>query len=311
MPVTQKEPPLDLKAPVAQPVAHKAPGKKAPPATSPCCASPVESCASDDDDDVPLSPQTSSTLSSRYSQVRVVPAPPDFSDKRPRIPSLINTYLRPNATFLGEQQSGISKYHIKVEFKTIDLANSLVTGFLQILGLTEEHPEITTCFKGEIINNPLNRYDWGNHSVNKYNKDAVKKYLFLTENYRWGLYLENDLEHWKKLTGSYDMSESQLKQKLARIQLGIDDPQFVYMRWKEEFLLPDSRVKQISGASFEGFYYIVLNIGGGSSEEDLFSSNVVPGLISGLYYHTISDKFQSLSLRYMHDQGTSNVFEFA
>jgi len=30
----------------------------------------------------------------------------------------------------------------------------------------------------------------------------------------------------------------------------------VFMRWKEQFLVPDHRVKHIAGASFAGFYYI-------------------------------------------------------
>lgn len=238
----------------------------------------------------------------------------------PKIPTITNPYLRPGAIFFGEQQSGILKYHIKVEFKHIDLANSLITGFLQISGLTDNNPEITTCFKGEIINNPLNRYEWGNNSINKYNKDIIKKYSFLTEHGNWGSSIENDLEHWKKLTGSFGLNNEQLKQKLSKIQSGKQDNQFLYMRWKEEFLLPDSRIKQISGASFEGFYYIVLNIGGGSNHNEnsyqnknnsLFNSSIIPGSISGLYYHAASDKFQSLGLKYVEDKGISNVFEFA
>jgi hypothetical protein len=31
---------------------------------------------------------------------------------------------------------------------------------------------------------------------------------------------------------------------------------FIYMRWKEHFLVPDHRVSNIDGASFAGFYYI-------------------------------------------------------
>ena len=48
------------------------------------------------------------------------------------------------------------------------------------------------------------------------------------------------------------------------------------MRWKETFLVPDHRVREISGASFEGFYYIC------------FSQ--VTGNVSGIYYHARSDK---------------------
>lgn len=31
---------------------------------------------------------------------------------------------------------------------------------------------------------------------------------------------------------------------------------FIYMRWKEHFLVPDHRLRNVNGASFEGFYYI-------------------------------------------------------
>ena len=50
----------------------------------------------------------------------------------------------------------------------------------------------------------------------------------------------------------------------------------IFMRWKEKFLVPDHRVKEISGASFEGFYYICFN--------------QVAGAISGIYYHSKSDQ---------------------
>lgn len=236
------------------------------------------------------------------------------------IPQFENAYLHPNAQFIGEQQSGKSRFHIKVEFKTVDLINSAITGFLQISGLTEEHSEIITCFKGEIINNPLYKYKWKSNK-NSFYDPQIKNYSFITENKYWGSFPKNDFEHWKKLTNCSDLDDEQLKQRLNRIQQGQEDNQFIYMRWKEEFLLPDSRVKQISGASFEGFYYIVLNVGGypstdnsmsrnGSLECLRFSNNIVPGSISGLYYHKSSEKFQSLSLRYVADHGVSNNFEF-
>lgn len=233
-----------------------------------------------------------------------------------KIPRLSNPYLKPNAKFIGEQQLGTAKFHIKVELKTIDLVNSLVTGFLQISGLTVDHPEIYTCFTGEVINNPLRMYNWGNEhdSDALFTTTPVKKYSFITEHRNWGSFVKNDLEHWKKLTGSYKLDENQLRAKLTRIQNGSENNQFIYMRWKEEFLLPDSRVKQISGASFEGFYYVVLNIGGDTQAENntegRFNSNLTPGSISGLYYHAASDKFQSLSLKFVEDQGISSTFEF-
>ena len=48
------------------------------------------------------------------------------------------------------------------------------------------------------------------------------------------------------------------------------------MRWKEHFLVPDHRVRTINGASFEGFYYI--------------SFNQIKGEVSGIYFHSKSEK---------------------
>jgi hypothetical protein len=53
------------------------------------------------------------------------------------------------------------------------------------------------------------------------------------------------------------------------------------MRWKEYFLVPDHRVRTISGASFEGFYYICFN--------------QVSGGIEGIYFHAKSEKYGYLS----------------
>ncbi|GEQ72738.1 hypothetical protein JCM33374_g6426 [Metschnikowia sp. JCM 33374] len=225
-----------------------------------------------------------------------------------RVPRLNNTYLRPNAKFLGTQQSGCSSYDIKVEIKTVDLVSSVVTGFFQISGLTDEHPLITTCFKGEIINNPLHRMQWGEAPV------EPKRYSFVTEENNWSSFPKNDLEHWKKLTGCPSIySEEDMREKLRLIQSGQQDSSYIYMRWKEEFLLPDSRVKSLTGASFEGFYYVVLNIGGGPNQpnEERLTSDIPPGTMSGLYFYTQSEKFQSLSLRYVDDRGQSSTFDFA
>ncbi|CAK9439248.1 uncharacterized protein LODBEIA_P34630 [Lodderomyces beijingensis] len=255
-----------------------------------------------------------------------------------------NSYLQPNAQFVGEQQSGKSRFRIKIEFKTVDLMNSLVTGFLQINGLTKDHSEIVTYFRGEIINNPLLYLQQGaahghghNHihqhqhhpappSLHRHDNHhhhchhPLKKFSFMSENSSWGSHPQNDLEHWKKLTNSSSLSNQECRDKLKRIYQGERDEEtgdhLIYMRWKEEFLLPDSRVKSIPNASFEGFYYIVLNIGGGGNhssngagavggKSDMFRS----GGINGLYYHNSSEKFQSLSLQYVQRQD-HGVFDF-
>lgn len=54
----------------------------------------------------------------------------------------------------------------------------------------------------------------------------------------------------------------------------------IFMRWKESFLVPDHRVREIMGASFEGFYYICFN--------------QVAGTVSGIYFHAKSEKCVAL-----------------
>ena len=86
------------------------------------------------------------------------------------------------------------------------------------------------------------------------------------------------------------------------------------MRWKEYFLVPDHRVREILGASFEGFYYICFN--------------QVAGTLSGIYFHAKSEKvsacpswytqrllnkcpqFQQLELTHVDDKGCLASVEF-
>lgn len=216
-----------------------------------------------------------------------------------RPPQLHNPYLRPHACFVGEQQSGSSRYEIKVEFKSVDLASSEVTGFFEISGLTDDHPVITTCFRGEIINNPLSAWP------------GTRQYSFATEESGWGSFLENDLEHWRKLTGvGHAASDSEFLRLLRLIHSGRRDALHVYMRWKEEFLVPDLRVKSLKNALFEGFYYVVLNVGRRNDPAG-YTAELIPGSISGLYYHTQNEKFQSLVLRHVETRGPGAAYEFA
>lgn len=55
----------------------------------------------------------------------------------------------------------------------------------------------------------------------------------------------------------------------------------IFMRWKEHFLVPDHRVRTITGASFEGFYYICFN--------------QVQGTVSGIYFHSKSERSVAFS----------------
>ncbi len=50
---------------------------------------------------------------------------------------------------------------------------------------------------------------------------------------------------------------------------------YVFMRWKEHFLVPDHTIKDINGASFAGFYYICFQ----KSESS----------VEGFYFHRHSE----------------------
>ena len=70
---------------------------------------------------------------------------------------------------------------------------------------------------------------------------------------------------------------------------------YVFMRWKEHFLVPDHTIKDINGASFAGFYYICFQKSTSS--------------IEGYYYHRNSEWFQSLNLTHVPDHSVQ-IYEF-
>jgi hypothetical protein len=120
-------------------------------------------------------------------------------------------------------------------------------------GLTEDHPTLTTYFEGEIIGS---------------------KYSFLTQHEDWGSTDKVDLTHWAKFQAFRPFQKSARKGSCHIPNLS--QRENIFMRWKEHFLVPDHRVRTISGASFEGFYYICFN--------------QVEGRVSGIYFHAKSEK---------------------
>lgn len=75
----------------------------------------------------------------------------------------------------------------------------------------------------------------------------------------------------------------------------LSDTDYVFMRWKEHFLVPDHTIKDISGASFAGFYYIC------------FQKS--KATIEGYYYHRSSEWFQSLNLTHV-PENSIQIYEF-
>ncbi|KAL7919107.1 vacuolar import and degradation domain-containing protein [Trichoderma austrokoningii] len=200
------------------------------------------------------------------------PMPSDCTYIR-KVPISASSFLRPGSKFRGTQQSERQVYDVQVEIKHVDLRESFLCGYLRIQGLTEDHPTLTTYFEGEIIGT---------------------KYNFFTKHDDWGANYKVDISHWSKFSAFRPYQKMARKGPIAITDLAQRD--HIFMRWKEHFLVPDHRVRTIIGASFEGFYYICFN--------------QVKGEISGIYFHSKSEKFQQLELKHVPDRGCFSAMEF-
>nr|POE47411.1 glucose-induced degradation protein 4 like [Quercus suber] len=139
--------------------------------------------------------------------------------------------------------------------------------------LTDDHPTLTTFFEGEIIG---------------------PKHLFKTTHPSWGSSEKVDLQHWARFPAWRPLAKSA---KSPNFSLkNYQQREHLFMRWKEYFLVPDHRVKTITGASFEGFYYICFN--------------QCSGTVSGIYFHAKSEKYQQLELQHVDDMGCVSAVQF-
>ncbi|KHJ49463.1 SNARE domain protein [Trichuris suis] len=190
----------------------------------------------------------------------------------PREPPFLvpRSLLYSGSRFVGHQKSKGNCYDVEVIIQYVDHVNSELCGYLVIDNLTEDYPTMTTFFKGEIIGS---------------------KYGFLTR--KWDADEEIDRKHWSKFVA--------FCQRFRNFNTdGFDyesckDNDYIFMRWKEKFLVPDYKVRNITGASFDGFYYICLQKS--------------TGTVEGYYFHKTSEWYQSLSLTHVTEK-TFPVLEF-
>lgn len=196
----------------------------------------------------------------------LVPVTPK-SGKQVGIPASL---LYSGSRFKGHQKSKGNRYDVEVVLQHVDEENSFLCGYLKIKGLTDEYPTLITYFDGEIIS---------------------ERYPFLTR--KWDADEDVDRKHWGKFVAFYQFAKKFNTDSFNYEQL--NDLDFVFMRWKEHFLIPDHKVTDINGASFAGFYYIC------------FQKST--STIEGYYYHRNSEWFQSLTLTHVPDH-TPATFEF-
>ncbi|KAL2818980.1 vacuolar import and degradation protein-domain-containing protein [Aspergillus cavernicola] len=209
---------------------------------------------------VTSSPSTASLLSYEFSNIRL-------------LPNYTSSFLRPGSKFTGTQQSDRQIYNVDVEIKHVDMAESYLCGYLRIQGLTEDHPTLTTFFEGEIIGT---------------------KHTFKTRNESWGASEKTDMHHWARFPAWRPLAKQAKRPDFTYWDFAERD--HIFMRWKEHFLVPDHRVRTISGASFEGFYYICFN--------------QVEGTVAGIYFHAKSEKYQQLDLKHVDNHGCTPAIEF-
>ncbi|PKY09029.1 vacuolar import and degradation protein [Aspergillus campestris IBT 28561] len=205
-------------------------------------------------------PSTTSLLSYEFSNIRL-------------LPNYTSSFLRPGSKFTGTQQSDRQVYNVDVEIKHVDMVESYLCGYLRIQGLTEDHPTLTTFFEGEIIGN---------------------KHTFKTRNEAWGATEKTDMIHWARFPAWHPLAKQAKRPDFTYRNFA--QREHIFMRWKEYFLVPDHRVRTISGASFEGFYYICFN--------------QVEGTVTGIYFHAKSEKYQQLELKHVEDHGCTPAIEF-
>ncbi|EKG19333.1 Vacuolar import/degradation protein Vid24 [Macrophomina phaseolina MS6] len=189
------------------------------------------------------------------------------------LPNSTSSFLRPGSKFKGTQQSDRQVYEVQVEIKHVDMESHCLSGYLRIQGLTDDHPTLTTYFEGEIIGT---------------------KYTFQTNRPEWGSNEKVDMQHWGRFPAWRPLAKQAKRADFTYKNFA--QRENLFMRWKEHFLVPDHTVRTISGASFEGFYYIC------------FSQ--VTGKISGIYFHAKSEKYQQLDLEHVEDHGCMGAIEF-
>ncbi|CAO3613211.1 unnamed protein product [Cunninghamella blakesleeana] len=178
--------------------------------------------------------------------------------------------LYAGSRFVGSQKCGDNCYDVIVEIQNVNLEESTLNGYLNIKGLTPDFPELTTYFEGEIIG---------------------PKYSFLTRKWQAQHYI--DVAHWKRFP-SFQPFVSTFNQDDFVYDPTNED--FVYMRWKEKFLVPDHHINHINGASYDGFYYICFQR----------STNAINGMY---FYRQYTPLYQELSLQYV-PQRSFGSYEF-
>eukprot|EP00056_Hartaetosiga_gracilis_P007953 m.114185 g.114185 ORF g.114185 m.114185 type:complete len:192 (-) comp12813_c1_seq3:1051-1626(-) len=164
-------------------------------------------------------------------------------------------FLFSGCSFSGTQKSERYEFPLKAHFEVVDFEQKSLCGILSIENLTPHLPQLQTYFDVDLVTS---------------HKEFETTEFFSTR--------KNDIEHWTRLPGfhmEYIDTEDAFDFKTNR---------YIYMRWKERFLIPHDEEQDLRGASFEGFYFVCFDRLNGS--------------ISGFYHHDACERYQAISLKY-------------
>lgn len=160
-----------------------------------------------------------------------------------------------NSKFKGTQRNAKRKYEVQVTMKIVDILEGYACGYMDTFGMIKENESITSFFEAEIIG---------------------PKHSHITA--KWEADKKIDMAHWSKLPG--------YNPDFVQVPTGnINSKDFLFMRWKESFLIPDHSQILVNG-SLAGFYYISLDMNAGN--------------IKGYHFKKSSHNwFEEISLEYI------------
>jgi glucose-induced degradation protein 4 len=133
--------------------------------------------------------------------------------------------LENGAKYKGEQLTNGGSFKVEMTIDVIDLGQEFLCGTFEIHNLTDKYELLTTYFEGEIMGN---LYPFTEEECSSSNPDII----------HWGLFPEWRTEYaYNK--DAYDIKGSN----------------FLYIKIKELFLLPNPKLRSVPGASIDGHYY--------------------------------------------------------
>ncbi|KAL3233795.1 Vacuolar import and degradation protein 24 [Nakaseomyces bracarensis] len=233
-------------------------------------------------------------------------------------------FLRPRLEFSGYQLSGYKRYQVNVSLKTVNLPTAQsnntttsphITGYLTIRGLTSQHPEITTFFEAYAVDHKEIGFlssQWPEeNNFESYKTDDQTdlehwlnfpsfREMFIAQN-KEDVRNEEEYSYKKKRQSIGTLAEMFMENQKQSTDRDYLNDRFIFMRWKEKFLVPDAFIENVDGASYDGFYYVV--------------HDQLTGNLQGFYYHQDAERFQQLELVPCKESqelcNSSCTFEFA